>query len=142
MELFLPLGFELLTFILGVIAATGLQLAWYSPYLFGKIYRSHKLGIPTSTFHKSFVFVMKIILAMTLLAFVQFHLIKMVAGFIGTFNPLMGVLISFWLWLGFVVPTLALSTSGEIEPEWWRLFAVESSSLLASMLVLGALLSV
>ncbi len=142
MALFLPLGFELLIFTLAVIAATALQLVWYSPYLFGKIYRSHKLGIPTSDFSSSFLFVAKILLAMTLLAFVQFHILKMIAGFFGVFNPLIGILIAFWLWLGFVVPTLALSTVGEMEPEWWRLFAVESSSLLASMLVLGALLSV
>lgn len=79
------------------------------------------------------------IVASLVTAYVLSHLISFSAAYMQTSGVTVGLSTAFWVWLGFSVPVLMDAQLW--EGKTWKLFWINASYRLASLLVMGAILA-
>jgi hypothetical protein len=127
-----------------IIAAAGLYLTigilWYSPALFGDIWKSlSKTGEqnkPANSHLHMFAEYTYTYFTALLFSFVMAHFVK----WTHLANSWEGACLGFWAWLGFIIPTLLGAVIWEKRP--FKLFLIEAGYLGLVSVVVGAVLAV
>ena len=126
---------------LAVIVAAVINMvigfAWYSQSMFGKQWMALmgksaadlKGGMKPSTYP-----------LMTLSALVMAYVMANVVGWAGASTIGEGLMVGFWVWLGFVVTTSSANVLFEQRPK--GLFYITVGYYLVSLVIMGALLAV
>ena len=127
-----------------VLAAAAASMAigflWYSPLLFGKQWMK-LAGLTEKKLEEAKKKGMvKAYGAMTLGALVSAFVLAHFINFAAAYTPLDGALVGFWLWLGFVVPTMAGDVLFGGKP--FKLYLINVGHTLVGLLVAGAILAV
>ncbi len=132
---------------LAVLACTLLAMVlgslWYSPLLFGGIWmRLNKMNPANQGDAKQMYKEMTVIYGLQIvLAFLQAYIL---AHFVKGWSDVSGIESALWIWLGFVIPTLAGSVMWTME-KWqdklWR-FGVQASYNLVLFIAFGYILGV
>lgn len=122
--------------ITAVLASTVITWCWYSSFLFGKPWRkltgrSEKqvqkgMGVAYTTW-----FVASIVMA---------FILDNILVWVGADTVQAGLLVGFWIWLGFVVTAMTVNNvfSGRSQSLLW----IDAAHQLLTILVMGAILSV
>jgi hypothetical protein len=130
--------------LIAAVAGMVLGAAWYSKFLFGGIWmklikftdadikEAKKKGMG-KTFAVAFV-------AQLLTAYVLAHFVQLTAVINGSVNVAGSLKMAFWIWLGFVATVMLTSVLWENKP--WKLYFINTSYQLSTLLVMAAILSV
>lgn len=132
--------------LLPVIAAAILNMAigmlWYSPFVFGKVWikymgqkQAGKADGETQLSSNPLIYVFNTIAALVF-AYVLAHIMKF--AFISSFSN--GIIIGFWVWLGFVVTTVLPGYLYEGRKK--ILFLIFISYQLVAICLMGGLLAI
>jgi hypothetical protein len=126
-----------------VVAAMIIGSLWYSPLLFGKIWmRLNKMSPESMGDAKQMQKEMAVIYGLQIaFAFLQVYIL---AHFINAWGNASGVETALWIWLGFVIPTLAGSVMWTMEKWEDKLlrFGVQAGYNLILFVLFGYILGV
>jgi hypothetical protein len=129
---------NLLAVFVAAIVGMIIGFLWYSPFLFGKMWMKlmgftmekmsdmKKKGM-TKVYVLNFIFT--VVMAYVLAHFLLLMLVADVGG---------AIELSFWLWIGFIVPLLVGNVLWENKS--WKLFALNAGYWLASMIGMAIVL--
>ena len=136
-----------LAVLVSAVAAIVLGMLWYGP-LFGKAWIKEVGHTPedmqrakTDPAAKSAMMRSYALMSLTALvmAFVFAHALAFANDYLGASGPVAGLTGAFWNWLGFVVPpTLAMVLW---ENRSWKYFFITSGYYLASLAIMGVILT-
>jgi len=124
----------------GVLAASGAAMVigavWYSKYLFGGIWMK-LVKLNTRQAKKKAVSSMLSMFALSLvMAYVLAHVTYLSQNFFEDYSYLGAAMnTAFWVWLGFVVPTMI--GTGLFEQRRKKLMAINACNWLATLLAMG-----
>jgi Protein of unknown function (DUF1761) len=116
---------------------------WYGP-LFGKpwmalmkLTEADKNNGMKNAANKSYALMM---LGSLVTAFVLAHSAEFAMTYTKTFGVVGGLMVGFWTWIGFIAPTQLSSVLWESKP--WKLYALNTSYSLVSLLLQGMVIAV
>lgn len=119
-----------------VLAGLIVGWVWYSPSLFGKAWQK-AAGLTNAQIGKGMVMSMStLVVSLIVMAFIMDNLLT----WMGSADLETGLLVSFMLWLGFVLPTVATHNKFAMRPK--ALLWIDAGHQLIVMLIMGAILSV
>lgn len=123
--------------LVSAIASMAIGMFWYSPAVFGKAWMKG-MKFKKSDMKKmhltpgaamAFGFAASLLTMFVLAIFMQYTQVTTIVH---------GMTISFWVWLGFVMPVVLGGTLWENKP--WKVFLIGASYQLVNFLVAGAIL--
>ena len=129
-----------LAVLVAAVASMVIGMAWYSPFLFGKMWmqlsgiteakikEAKKKGMAQSYV---MAFVGSLVMSYVLAHFVQYA---------GATDVMGGLMAGFWAWLGFIATVLLGSVLWEGKPV--KLYVLNIAEYLVALLVMGAILAV
>ncbi len=117
-------------------ASWGLGMLWYSPVLFGNQWQKLSKIDPKKTDMKKEM--PKIFLISILASFISAVVMAMLLTLTVATTLYEGLVMGFWLWLGFVATTMINGVLYEKKP--WALYIITSGYQLAALMVMGAIL--
>jgi len=132
--------------LVSAIAFFAVGSLWYNDILFGKAWRE-SLGkteaefekeMANSNMAKSFGIMF---LGSLLMAFVTAYLVDLIAvAYPTTSNVKLGLMIGFWVWLGYIASYVLTAISFEDKP--WKYYFINTGYWLVGVLIMGVILSV
>ncbi len=129
-----------INFVATIIAALGswiIGTLWYSPILFGNTWsKLSKIDPKKMDMKKEMP---KIASLGLLSAFVSAAVLGMLLDMTGSTTAIEGMIIGFWVWLGFAATTLVNGVLYEKKP--WSLYVINSGYLLVAYTAMGAILT-
>jgi hypothetical protein len=126
--------------VVSAVACMVLGYLWYGP-LFGKQWQqlmgsNNMEAARKKSAHNGYVISF---IGCLVMAFILAHSLVYAASYLGVEGVAAGLVGSFWIWLGFVVP---VTLSGVLwEGKSWKLWALNGAHYLAQLLIMGAILS-
>lgn len=132
-------GVSLLLVVISAVTAMALGFLWYSPVLFGKEWMK-LMGYTEKNMEKAKkgmggMYALSTVGAL-LMAFVLGYVLKIA----NVPNVVIGVKVGFLMWLGFVAPVQM--TEVLFGGKSWKLYALNTSYQLASLLLMSGILSI
>jgi len=131
-----------LAVVVAAVANMAVGFAWFGP-LFGKMWISmmgwtaqHMEEAKKKSMAKTYAIAF---VGSLLTAYVLSHLIVFAASYMQTNGVSVGLSTAFWIWLGFVVPLLLSMVLWEGKP--WKLYFLNVSYYIVSLLVMGAIIA-
>lgn len=127
-----------LSILVASVASMALGFLWYSPALFGKAWM--KLKGFTETSLKEAQKKMGPMYALSWVgALIMAWVLSMVLSLTGVLDGMEAARVAFWMWFGFVAPVQM--TGVVFGDKAWKLFAIDTSYQLASLVVMGVILA-
>lgn len=127
----------LLSPFLAMVASMVIGMAWYSPFMFGNQWiKLMGLNTKKMTAMKKSMGTMYALNAVG--AFVQAFILKVMADLTLAWSVQSVIELGFWLWLGFIVPTLFLQVAFAGKSP--KLFVLDAGYQLASVIVMAVVL--
>jgi len=110
---------------------------WYSPFVLGKQWMKLRGMDPASM--KGMAFPMGLMVQEFITTLVMAFVISQFAMWVGAFGPVAGLVLGFWLWLGFVATTMFSATLWEKYP--LGLFVINAGLRLVNILAMAAIIA-
>ena len=98
-------GISLLALIVSALVAMALGFAWYSNTLFGKKWRSLS-GISDATLKKMNTHMPQRLGVALIATLIMVYVLALALYALGADTFMLGAIVGFWIWLGFVVPIM------------------------------------
>lgn len=125
--------------IVAIVVSMVVGFLWYSPFLLGKPWMKESGLTPeklkAEQKQAGIAYGLSAVLALPM-AYILNHVIVLSVNFYHYSNLSTGLISAFWMWLGFVMPVQATGTL--FGNKKWKLFAINTSYQLASILAMGA----
>ena len=129
-----------LVILISAIISMVLGSLWYSPILFGKQWIK-LMGISKKDMGKNKnKGMVKSYTVLFISSLVTIYVLSMFTSLLGASTFLQGMLIGFWIWLGFFATTMLGSVLWEKKP--FSLYAINVSYHLVNLLIIGGILAV
>lgn len=136
----IPLNY--LAIVAAALAHMVVGMLWYGP-LFGRQWKAY-MGLTDGSMKSMPLTAMQAVaggaVMALLMAYVLAHLLVFVSAFFKISGVMAGLQVGFWNWLGFAVPLTAGSFLWEGKP--WKLWILNASQYLVSLLAMGVILAV
>ena len=130
---------NILAVLVAAIASTVIGAAWYSPFLFGKLWMSLSGLTPEKLEEVKKKGVWKSYTLSFIAALVMAYVLSLFLRQAGTPDISVALQLGFFLWLGFIATTMLNRVLWEDEP--WVLYALNVGHHLVSILVMAVILT-
>ena len=134
----LPVSINYLAVVGAFIASMIIGSLWYSPLLLGKPWMKLMKWDEKKMKDKPEGAGMSMV-GMALLSLLMAYILAHFVDYVAARSFLDAIILSIWLWLGFIVPTLASQSLFEKRP--WGLFWISAAYYLVSLIVMSTILT-
>lgn len=128
-----PVSVDWVAILAAVVASFVIGMVWYSPLVFGNMWMK-LAGIPKNSKKVPVVPMISSLVGAAVLAYVLMHVLV----YSSADTVADGVITAFWMWLGFVAPTIVVG--GLYEGKDVKLLGINLGHHLVFMLAMGAIL--
>ena len=128
-----PVSVDWFAIVAAVVASFVIGMVWYSPMVFGNMWMK-LAGIPKNSKKVPVVPMISSLVGAAVMAYVLMHVLV----YSSADTVADGVIAAFWMWLGFVLPTIVVH--GLYENRDPQLMGLNAAYNLVYMLAMGAIL--
>ena len=129
---------SLLSILIASVASMVLGFLWYSPALFGNAWMKLK-GFTRASLKDAQKKMGPMYALSWVGGLVMAWILSMIISLVGVVDTMGAAQVAFWMWLGFVAP---VQMTGVIfGSKEWKLFAIDTSYQLASLIAMGVIIS-